>query len=158
MSSGRIGVPSGLLTLRSVATDTCGQLSPLKFSSTVWVYCSWRYSSPPLAGTTFSIQNIAVMEAGEAFGPSVGEPCKNAVPSVPPPLIGEGAVVDMMSAVVVMTMSEDRSDVRTEFGSSTMACVIDGSDKLRNGVAVPRFDSGNGTVLEGFPTTNGVML
>ena len=39
-----------------------------------------------------------------------------------------------------------------------MACVSDGSDKLRNGVALPRFDSGNGTVLAGFPTTNGVML
>ena len=28
----------GAYTFTSVATETCGQLRPLKFSSTVWVY------------------------------------------------------------------------------------------------------------------------
>jgi len=64
------------------------------------VYCSCKKAGLPSVGVTVSIQKIALKEAGEALGPSIEEPCKNAVPSVPPPLMGEGDVVDTINTTV----------------------------------------------------------
>src|SRR3974390_2212102 len=69
--------------LRSVATVTWGQFRPLKFSSTVWEYCSWLGADSPWI---VSSQNVAVTLTASAFGP------RKAVFAVPPPGTGVASV------------------------------------------------------------------
>src|ERR1700719_2517784 len=69
------------LASRKVATLMCGQLSPLKLRSTVWLYCScWKLGD----ACAVSSQKVDVTSAAFALGPAV-PPTRNAVLAVPPP-------------------------------------------------------------------------
>jgi len=99
----------------------CGQLSPLKFNNTVWVYCSWRMSELPARSSTVSIQNVALTRAVCAFGPAAGLPCRNAVLATPPPRTGTVGLDETSSAMVLFTVCPAKAAMRTEFGLSTIS-------------------------------------
>lgn len=89
--------------LSSVATETCGQLSPLKLSSTVWVYCNCSLVVP-FGSFTVSIQKMASICAAWAFGPPAA-PCRKAMLAAPPPELGGFSAVEEIRSVVVATMA-----------------------------------------------------
>ena len=105
-----------LQVFRSVAIVMCGQLRPLKFSSTVCAYCSWVGADCPWR---VSSQNVAFTLAAFAFGPSA-VPLRKAVFAVPPP--GTGVLVLVTCNVVVVVMCWPAiAACRMLLGLSTMA-------------------------------------
>src|SRR5580693_8394592 len=72
--------------LISVATETCGQLRPLKFSSTLWEYCNCVLFLP-CGSSTVSTQKIASISTDCALGPPAA-PCRKAILELPPPVAG----------------------------------------------------------------------
>jgi hypothetical protein len=140
-----------------VPTVTCGQLRPLKFNSSVWVYCSCRKSGPPLALHRLDPEN-RVTSTDWALGPAAGAPCKNAVLARPPPTTGVAGSDEICSTTVPLIFCPAIAAMSTEFGLSTIACVIPvisaGGERKLDGF--DRSDSENG-IFFAVPMTNGVM-
>ena len=145
--------------LTSVAADTWGQLSPLKFSKTVCVYWSWC-SVEPSAFLIVSIQKMASTCTACAFGPPAA-PCRKAMFVVPPPEEGGmRAVVEIFRVSVETIFFPAIPCASTTFGLFTIACVTWGMSAggVRNWVGTARFVSGNGVGVCGGAIVNGVML
>src|SRR5579863_596555 len=127
----------------SVATDTCGQLRPLKFKRTRCEYWSWD-PALPCASMKSSIQNTASICAVCAFGlPPTPE--RNAIFDVPPPDVGGfRSVVEIVSRVMDLIVLLAIPAARTTLGLSTICCVTWGISpgEVRKFVAVPRLVSG----------------
>src|SRR5215472_6406863 len=151
-SEGAAALPQGLV---SVATVMCGQLMPLKFSSTIWEYCSRLNSVSP---ATCCSQNVAATCATSAFGPSL-VPTRKAMFDAPPPTMLLPGVVDTCSVVVLVTFAGWA--VSTLLGLSSMAWVMPVSptpDVRNTFLVLSSCCSSNLMVLCGWPMKNGVRL
>jgi hypothetical protein len=100
-----------------------------------------------------------VISADWAFGPAVGAPCEKAVFERPPPTTGVAGSDEIIRTTVCVMFCPAIAADRTEFGLSTIACVMPamsaGGD--RNWVGVAKFDSGKGIFLAALPIAKGVM-
>src|SRR5215467_12124570 len=132
----------------------CGQLIPLKFSSTACEYCSRLGTLSPASVCS---QNVAVTCAASAFGPSL-VPTRKAMFAAPPPALMSPGVVDTCSLVLVVTFAV--LPVSTLLGLLSMAWVmpVSPTPEVRNGVVWFRCCSGKSMVWFGWPTVNGVRL
>src|SRR6185312_14855083 len=142
------------------ATDTWGQLSGAKFRKTVWEYWS---SVPwwPLASVKSLIQKVASIWTVRAFG-AFASPSRKAILEVPPPELGGFCLatdVEIWITVVEVIVFPTSAAARTEFGLSTIACVMPTMSPggLRNALGVARFCEAKWTLLAGLPIVNGVM-
>jgi branched-chain amino acid transport system ATP-binding protein len=150
-----LGRLSSHQALCRVPTVTCGQLMPLKFSRTVWVYCNCVGADCPCR---VSSQKVHAAETAVAFGPSA-PPFRKAVFAVPPPGVGRSMVVTCSVVVAVMCWPAI-AVVRTLLGLLTMVCVmpVSPAPEVRKLVWLVSVCSGKSIVwVGGPPMPNGLM-